>query len=174
MNEYFIEHGIKTLARLYEPFEFRGYRFEQWDYTPAHGPVGDAWRASKIMVARDIDDALRNFSLELASLIDRIAFVSQCFTMVEVQPFFILKLNENEDRVLFAYYSKERRGVPLHFSAKEQEALAELEKYEEKGDVFRLLRESTNATRFYTRFVMLVAALEAMAGERADTYKVKR
>ncbi len=40
-----------------------------------------------------------------------------------------------------------------------------LERYEETGDVFRYLREATNATTFYTRLVMLVSALEAMAGE---------
>lgn len=169
MNEYFIEHGVKTLAQLFDSFDFDGFKFEQWDSSFSEGPKGTAWRVSRIVQANNINDAFQKFSSELFPIVNRIGFVSQCFTMIELQPFFVIKMNQNEERILFVRYTKERVGTPLVFGQEEQTALAALENYHEKGDVFRLLRESTNASFFYTRLAMLVAALEAMAGERTNT-----
>jgi hypothetical protein len=169
MNQYFIEHKIKTLAELYEPFSFRGFTFEQWDSSPAIGPTGEAWRASKIIEAPNVDDAFKVFIDDFYPVVNRVAFVSQCFTMIELQPFIAVRLNDNNDYTFFFYGTKERRGVPLAFDADEIHALMELEKFKEKGDVFRFLREATNATSFYTRFAMLTSSIEAMAGEIPDT-----
>ena len=44
------------------------------------------------------------------------------------------------------------------------QSLENLERYD-KNEVFTYLRESTNAGSFTTRLAMLVAALEAIAGE---------
>ncbi len=53
----------------------------------------------------------------------------------------------------------------MGFREEERESLEALETYDEKGDVFRYLREETNAATYYTRLVMLISALEAIAGQ---------
>ncbi|MDX1484641.1 MAG: hypothetical protein R3229_09180 [Alphaproteobacteria bacterium] len=166
MNEYFIEHRIDTLAELFEPFEFRGFTFEQWAYSQFHEPEGNAWRASKVVNADNVDGAFSSFIQDLIRIVDRLSFISQCFTLVERQPFIVMRLNDNSGMRFFFYGTVPSPGVPLSFEEDEIAALAELEKYEEKGDFFRCLREATNATSFYTRFAMLTSALEAMAGEK--------
>lgn len=168
MSHYHIEHRIKTLSELDDPFEFSGFRLSPWKFDPASGSSGDAWCAAKDVEAENFDEAFRTIIGELYPIVDRIAFVSQCFTMVELQPFLILKLNNNEHSQLAFRYTDERPVVPLNFGREEKASLEALEGYRERGKPFRLLREATIASSFYTRFVMLVAALEAIAGEVVD------
>jgi len=167
VNRYAIQHKIRTLAELYPDgaFSSEGFQFSQWDFSWSHGPAGQAWHASKTIDAQDADTAIRSFRSALSRVADRIAFVSQCFTTIEDQPFLILKEDNNPSMTFFFYHSSESGAVPLAFDDDERAALEALSSYEEKGNVFRLLREATNAPWFYPRFTMLVAALEAMAGE---------
>jgi hypothetical protein len=83
MNEYYIEHGIKTLSELYEPFTFHEFKFEQWD-TRLGAPCGRAWRVSKTVNAETFREAFSQFYFGLFPLVNRIAFVSQCFMMIEL------------------------------------------------------------------------------------------
>lgn len=168
MNLYHIEHRITTVAELYDPFEFRGFTINPWNFDPISGTCGGAWCAIKDIEAENVDEAFLTFRRELFSIVDRIAFVSQCYTLADHDPFLVLKTNDNEQRQLFFRFADETTVTPLSFMEKEITALQALEVYEEKGDVFRYLREATNATTFYTRLTMLITALEAMAGERED------
>lgn len=160
MNRYFIQHHIKTLAQLWEPFEYSGYKFSAWkiDYTEGHQA---GWLAQKEVVQSSIDNAWKEFLVEFIEVVEKIAFVSQCYTSFELQPFIIFRNDRDE---VFFRYAQERAPVPLHFNKDEIKSLENLESYT-KNKVFTYLRESTNAGSFYTRFAMLVAALEAMAGE---------
>lgn len=168
MNLYHIEHRITTVAELYAPFEFRGFTLNPWELDWVSGTCGGAWCAIKEIEGENVNEAFSRFRRELFSVVDRIAFVSQCYTVAEHDPFLVLKTNDNERRQLFFRYAEERSVTPLNFLEPEIATLKALEAYEEKGDVFRYLRESTNATAFHTRLAMLFTALEAMAGESVD------
>ena len=170
MNRYEIQHRIRTLATLdqEEIFSFRGIEFRPWAFSSTSGSSGEAWHASTLIEAPDVETAFKKFRSALFPIVDRIGFISQCYTTVEYEPYLILKINDNPSRTFFTCFITERNAVPLDFGEKERMALENLDAYEEKGDVFRLLREATNSPWFYTRFIMLVAALEAIAGEEID------
>ncbi|MFB3046392.1 MAG: hypothetical protein ACE10A_08830, partial [Acidiferrobacterales bacterium] len=89
MNTYLIEHKIRTLAKLWKPCTHDGYEFRQWDFTGPDGPIGDAWITRKTIDASTVVDAITGFRVELFRLLDRIAFISQCFTSAEFESFLI-------------------------------------------------------------------------------------
>ncbi|MEQ8805194.1 MAG: hypothetical protein RIE87_17725 [Rhodospirillales bacterium] len=165
MNQYKFIRRFKTLAELYEPFKFRNFTFRSWNYDALSGTCGDAWLVESVYEADRVEEANVAFSDELADAINRIAFVSQCFTWSEFEPFLIFKLNKNEQRKIFFRYAEDHGSVGLSFLGEEISALQALEAYQEKGDVFRYLKEAGNAPTFYTRMAMLMSALEAMAGQ---------
>ena len=164
-NQYEIVQKIKTLAECYDPFEIRGFLLEPWEIDWASGETGGALVATKTIEALDVHEAIRTFREDLFPVVDRFAVVSQCFAVIELEPFRILKLNENDERAFFLRYGRERKATPLIFGKEELEALEALDRYEEVGNEFACLRETVNATSFYTTFSMMVAALEGMAGE---------
>ncbi len=168
MNRYHIEHRITSVAELYDPFEFRGFTLKPWNIDWRSGTCGGAWSAIKKIEAESVNEAFSRFRRELFSVVDRIAFVSQCYTVAGHDPFLVLKTNDNELRQLYFRYAEEKSVTPLGFLKPEIAALKALEAYKEKGDVFRYLCEFTNATTHYTRLTMLFSALEAMAGERVE------
>lgn len=165
MNKYLIEHKIKTLSELSKSFDFEDFNFRQWDFNYRDGWLGDAWIASKIITAVNATEAINKFRKELIPIVDCIAFVSQCYTTVEFEPFIIIKQNNNLKKVFFLNFTYESKGVPLHFDEEEKNALQVLNNFGEKH-AFRYLRESTNSSTFYTRLAMLVAALESIAGQK--------
>ncbi len=133
------------------------------------GECGGAWLAERIVEAESVDEANAMFHDELNAAVNRIAFVSQCFTWVEFEPSLILRLNDNEDRRFYYRFSNDDGPVPLTFLEEEVTALKALETYTEKGAAFRCLREACIAPTFYSRMVMLAAALDALAAQ--DTSK---
>ena len=165
MNSYLIQHKIKTLSQLWKPIDHRGFHFSNWNFTFQDGATGDAWIAEKIIQATSAVDAINAFRRELIPITDRTALSSQCFTTAELEAFNITKQNGNTSHIFFFRYTNERRGVPLHFGEEEISSLTALEQYEQRGDVFRYLREAINASTFYTRLAMLLAVLEAIAGQ---------
>jgi len=174
MNQYFIEHKIKTLAELYngkEPltgnFYYKNYEFKQWDFSKEKGPQGKAWIVKGIISADSVIDGINNFRKELSAIIDRIGFISQCYTTIESEPFIVVKENNNPEKIFLLQYTKEINGVPLHFDKEKQMALNSLENYDKQA-VFKYLSESTRAGTYYTRLAMLIIALESIAGEKND------
>ncbi|OGD56941.1 hypothetical protein A2V71_02995 [Candidatus Berkelbacteria bacterium RBG_13_40_8] len=172
MNDYLIEYKIKTLSELWEPFEYKGFSFKNWDFSGARGCFGDAWIVSRQIEAKNAQEAFLTFQNELNSIVERIGFISQCSTTINSQPFLILKLNSDEEKIFFFLNSKEVSPVPLHFTEEEKDALIKLEGFE-KQDVFKYLNESTNTETYYTRLAMLVITLESIAGEKELTEKCK-
>lgn len=160
MHQYYIEHHIKTVAQLWEPFEYKGYKFSGWkiDYTSGRQ---DGWLAEKVIVQDVIDNAWKEFMSEFVPIIDKIGFVSQCYTSFELQPFIIFRKDREE---VFFKYSREHPPTPLHFDEPEIQSLESLEKYD-KSETFTYIREATNSGAFLTRLAMLVATLESIAGE---------
>lgn len=170
MNTYLIEHKIKTLTELWEhaegrqDFEFRGFKFRQWDFTIADGAIGDAWIAHKEIQADSFLDAINSFRKELMDIVRRISFVSQCFATADVEPFFVVKLNNNIDQIFFLSFFKENGSVPLHFDEDEKESLKKLESFHQPV-AFEYIAQSTRSATHTTRLAMLIIALESIAGE---------
>jgi hypothetical protein len=151
---------MRTLTSLWEPFEFKGFVFENWDFDLANGPRGDAWIATKTVEAANIIEAITTFREELLPLADRIAFVSQCYMAVEPESFVVRRVG---DARLFLRFTNEIAAVPLHFEADEIASLRALDSYPEKGNVFGLLRECANASTYVSRLSLLAATLEAIS-----------
>lgn len=162
MNQYLIEHKIKTLSELSKPFDFEGFNFRQWDFNYRDGWLGDAWIAKKIIEEENVLKAINVFRKELASIVERMSFISQCFASMNLESYLIIKKNDNHDNVLFLFSSREAKGVPLHFNEKEKKDLNKIKDFERQA-VFKYLNESTNATTYYTRLAMLVIVLESIA-----------
>lgn len=78
----------------------------------------------------------------------------------------VIKKNGNPNNVFYLRFTKEVKGVPLHFGKEEVESLKKLELFPRKP-VFIYLNESTNAATFYSRLAMLIIALEGIAGEKS-------
>lgn len=165
MNEYSIFHKIKTLATIWEPFEYKDFYFRQWDFTITNGPKGDAWIVNKIITANNLLDAINNFCKDLFNIIERCCFVSQCYFSMLPESWMVIKQNNNEENVFFLRFSREIEGVSLHFDKEEIESLIKLDNFS-KDPVFIYLAESTRARSFYSRLAMLIITLESIAGEK--------
>ena len=161
MPTYFIQQKINTLAEIYSPFEHNGFHFEAHKFDITSGR-SNGWTASKEIIADNVDGAFSDFFSNFYPLVDKIAFVTQCFTVVALEPYLVRRTDRAE---FFLQFSNERRPVPLHFGEDELESLRALERYEEKGDPFRYMREAINTPDFYVRLAMLASALEGIAGE---------
>ena len=105
------------------------------------------------------------FGLNYSRLLTRSPSFSQCHTNADYESLFIQRENENPESAFFFRLYAERTPVSLGFREEERASLEALEAYDEKGDVFRCLREETNAATYRTRLVMLISALEAIAGQ---------
>ena len=95
MNQYLIEHKIRTLAELWNGnFSYEGYDFRQWDFTIAEGSLGNAWIAKKMIEADNVLKAINIFRGELIPIVERISFVSQCFATIDFESYLIIKKNK--------------------------------------------------------------------------------
>lgn len=166
MNEYKITHKIKTLAEIWQPFDYNGFKFRQWDFTPASGPIGEAWIAEKEIKATNLSEAISRFRKDLLEIVQRCCFVSQCYFSLIPESWMVVKKNNNPDNIFFLRFTKEEKTVPLHFDKEEIESLKKLESFPRKP-AFMYLNESTNAVTFYSRLAMLIIALESIAGEKS-------
>lgn len=163
MPKYFIQQRINTIAQIWEPFEFKGFQFKPHQINWIEGSQR-GWIASKTLTAADCATAFRDFYSELYPLVDRIAFVTQCYAVVGLEPYLLKRTDRLE---FFLRFSRIRNPVPLPFGPDQLESLRALEKYNEKGEAFRYLREAINSPDFYARLAMLASALEGIAGEKS-------
>lgn len=166
MNKYKISHKIKTLAELWEPFEYNDFKFRQWDFTNADGPKGEAWIAEREIEAGNLLEAINKFRKDLLEIVQQCCFVSQCYFSLIPESWMVIKENDNTDNTFFLRFTKEIKAVPLHFNKEELESLKKLQSFPRKP-AFMYLNESTNAVTFYSRLAMLIIALESIAGEES-------
>jgi len=165
MNSYSIFHKVKTLAEICKPFTHKGFKFQQWDFTIANGPKGDVWIVNKILKADNFSDAINNFRKNLFNIIERCSFVSQCYFSFLPESWLVIKKDSNPKNIFFLRYTKERKGVGLHFDRKKINSLKNLQSFL-KDPVFNYLAESIRSRSFYSRLAMLIITLESIAGER--------
>ncbi len=166
MPGYIIEHKINTIARLHESFESLGFVVSPHQYDIGEGTCS-GWIARTEVSARDVHVAAHQVGPELYNLVDKIAFVTQCYAVVAKEPFLIKRTDRRNE--FFLRVSRVQKPVSLNFLDDQRESLKALATFqEEQGPPFRYLREAINTTSFYPRLAMLVAALEAIAGEGKD------
>lgn len=169
MNKYLIHYKISTVAELINPFEFGGYKFTShcknwWEC--------DAWVASAIIEETNAGKARGKFIKGLIPQIEKCSVVSQCAFRLIANSYFIYKLTNNSEKIVYIYYAKEVSHTGLHFDEEEILALEICDKIPESMGPF-FLQEAANATTFFSRLQMLLAAVEAFAGEEKSS-KVKR
>jgi hypothetical protein len=169
MNAYLIAHKIRTLAEIWSeaPFSHGGFEFRQWGFAWSVGrPQARAWIAKREMCATSWIEAITAFRADLFRIVDRIAAVSQCHTTASTESFLVLRKNDNSERIFLLKYSRVRPPVPLVFNEQSVEALNKLDALGDKLHALEYLREATASTTFLTRLIMLLATLEALAGEK--------
>jgi hypothetical protein len=174
MNEYLIEHKIKTLSELgvglkgindIPQMDIEGYHFTQWDFTWQAGQLGDGWIASKLFRANSAMEALAHFRKELDEFLPKLAFISQCYMDFYRQPFLIYRKNNNEERDFFFRFTEEKDGVPLTFTENELKSYESIKTFPFLN-TFRFLQECNNCVGYVPKMTLLFAALEAMCGKK--------
>lgn len=161
MNEYLIKYKIATVAELINSFTFNGYDFtsykkEWWTST--------AWVASKTIQAINSGEARYKFITDLIPQIDKCSVISQCAFRIVANSYVIYKLTNNPEKIVYVYYVKDVGHTGLHFDTEEISQLPKFDSIPHKTGLFFIM-EAANASTFYTRLTMLLAAAEGLAGE---------
>jgi len=163
MHHYYIEHKIKTLADCWDPFNYKGFHFQHWDFTVQDACKGQAWIVCKEVEAENVIEAINGFRNELRPIIARIGYIAQCYTTMEWQSWLIMRIDDNPEKNFLCFYSREDKPVGLHFDKEEIESLKKLEDIDDK--VFFYLNESNLVGTHLSNTAMLIIALEGLAGE---------
>lgn len=161
MNNYLINYKIATVAELIESFSLDGYDFSS--YTKEWWNC-DAWVASKVIEANNAGEARYKFINGLILQIEKCSVISQCAFRIVANSYFIYKKTNNPDKIIYIYYVRDVGHTGLHFDTKEIKQLPKFDSVSNKKGLFYIM-EAANATTFYTRLSMLLAAAEGFAGE---------
>jgi|GEM_PF-2047198 len=169
MEKYLIKYKIATVAELVNAFDYRGFRFEpatnEWWHC-------DAWIATKTIEAENIIKARSQFYKELLPLIERFSVVSQCAFRVTANTYFIYKLTNNKDKVIYIFYVRESGHTGLMFDEQEINQLDNFDNVVNK-EALIYVAEAANASTFYTRLTMLIMGIEGLAGELVTKKEIK-
>ncbi len=169
MNDYLIKYKISTVSELIKPFEYEGYSFSS--YSEEWWNCG-AWVASKTIRAKNAGEARFRFLNELMPLVEHFSTISQCGFRFIANSYFIYKLTNNEEKIVFIYYVRPVSYTGLHFDDQEINQLEKIKKIQNKKGFFYIM-EAANATTFYTRLTMLIGAVEGFSGEVTTKGQVK-
>lgn len=167
MPSFQIQHEVHSLAEIFEPLEFRGYICKIWK-----DGENDPYNSKKLLVekclnADSFSAAISRFRENLDDVVNRISFISQCYMDYEHGSFLIRKMSPQFEPFFFRHIFPVS-GVGLHLERPEYESFQSIETFEPPGNLFGYLREATNASTEATMFMMLIGALEAIAGERRN------
>ncbi len=162
MNTYLIRYKIATLAELIKPFEHKGFSFTAYD--PKEWWSCDAWIASKEVDAKTAGEARFEFINGLVPLVERFSVLSQCAFRLIGNTYFIYKLTNNPEKIVYLYHAKATDPVGLHFDEAEILQLPNFDKMPNTNGLLYML-EAANTTSFYARLSMLIMAIEGFAGE---------
>jgi hypothetical protein len=160
MNLYKVQHRLKTLSALEQPFDCRSFNFRSWETKEWF--KSDFWIAEREIEAENYLEAMKIFQKELPPIVKRLAFVSQCYFDHLVEPFLIY--TENPGRIIFVRNSEQVNGARLVFGVNEKKSLEKLDEFAPLS-FYEYLQESTNAISHLGRLSMLIKALEGLAGQ---------
>lgn len=162
MNTYQIKCKIATLAKLGEGFEYGGYQFDAYDTSEWWSC--DAWVVSKTIEAERAGEARSKFIIGLIPLIEEFSVVSQCAFRVVANTYFIYKLTDNPENIIYIYYVRSRDPVGLSFDEEEKSQLPKFSGITNKNGLLYMM-EAANVTTYYARLAMFIMAVEGFAGE---------
>lgn len=161
MNKYLINYKIATVAELIKSFNWGGYNFSS--YTNECWNC-DAWIASKVIEANTAGEARYKFITDLIPQVEKCSVISQCAFRIVANSYFIYKQTNNPEKVVYIYYVRDVGHTGLHFDIQEIEQLPKFDLITNKKGLFYIM-EAANASTFFTRLSMLLAAAEGFAGE---------
>lgn len=161
MNNYLIKYKVATLAELVKSFSYSGYEFNP--YSSEYWKC-DAWAASKEIKAKTAAEARSKFIVGLMPLIEQFSVVSQCAFRLVANTYFIYKLNNNSEKIVYIYYVRSTDPVGLHFDDEEIAQLPKFKKLSNRSGLLYIL-EAANTNTFYARLALLIMAAEGLAGE---------
>lgn len=167
MNSYLIEQKVYTYSEImkHQFFDINGFYFQNWNYGDGDMCLGNAWLVKKEIMAPSAVDAMNIFKKDLDIILIRASFISQCSIQFDINPFLILKLNNNPDNAFYLHFITEIKESALTFESNEQFSLRK--SFEYMNDiVFDFLSASNNCLTNHSRLVSLIMALEAIAGEK--------
>lgn len=166
--KYYIEKEIRTTSELIKPFEFKGYKFRHWHYDVNEGWLGDSWIVSKEVIADNYEEAFKLFSENLAPLLSKISFVSQCYLEDVYGSLAIVRLDDNPEKYIYLRKTRDRGPSKLCFMKEEINALSDLDSID-NNEFFLRMHVSNNSSTYRSRLVSLIHAVESLAGDKTKS-----
>ncbi|HUD02491.1 MAG TPA: hypothetical protein VMR46_00520 [Candidatus Paceibacterota bacterium] len=175
MNEYFIEHRIRSISHLAmgdgtDPsFVVDGIIFRQEHFTIQTGPTGDFWFASAKINAADWEKAYAHFIDKLEKITSRISLVSQGYVRFVLEPFLITRSDSFPSTGLFRF-TRDRDAQGLLLLQRHGQAIGTL--YAEAtipNDFYLYWNDATNTTGYSSKLLLMFAAIEALGRKRNKT-----
>lgn len=171
MNQYIVEHVIRTLAVCapaeelnMASFTIDGVEFSQWDFNLRDGWLGDKWIAKMEVEADNFLSAINKLAQKLSKIVPRIALISQSYSEYLLEPFMVYKIGSD---VAFLRYTLDVLGCGLMFMKNEKKALDKLIQSKDIPDTFYYYwNDAVNATGYSAKLLMVFSALEALAKTR--------
>jgi len=147
-----------------------GFSFEPYDHREWYRC--GAWIASKTITATNCVKAFSSFLRNILIPVSKCSVISQCAFRLVGNSYFIYRENQNSEKVIFICHVYSTGYTGLHFTDHEIMQLPKFNAIPRKQALFFIM-EAANASTFYTRLVMLLAATEALVGEIKKGKKVE-
>src|ERR1700722_13762282 len=165
--KYKIEYRIETLAEnavglaTEQPFfTLNDINFSHWEFNHRDGWLADAWLAEATIDADNLENAYQTFRAKMVRIVPRIAFVSQCYTELLLQPFLIIK--EGAD-IGYFYDAFDETHSGLMFMDEEKDALERLLTSQADDAFFFYWNDAVNSIGYTPKLLLMFSALEALA-----------
>ncbi len=171
MPRYLICQKIRTVAGVDYADHIEGFWFRNFEADK--GLLSYAWEATNEALGSDFRDAFAKSRRALLPLVDAISVVTQCAASLVATSFFVYRLEQNEDRVLYLYVA--RRRDPVGITLWKEEQVRDIRKLAALlSAALNFLREANNSSTGKTQLSMLIAAAESLAGQTSGTGTCKR
>ncbi len=157
-RRYRIEHKIWSVAKIYDPVEYREFTFARF------GSDKGAWLATAEFVGQNGNEALTQFYSAIIPLIDRIAYFRHSAMSLAGASWRIYRLDDNEEGI---FVFRARTATKPHGLILNEWNVRDLDSLDSVDLRLPLyyMREAMNCDRATTRLQALCSGIEALAGE---------
>ncbi|MFH1236205.1 MAG: hypothetical protein V1685_04690 [Parcubacteria group bacterium] len=169
MNRYHIQRLVSSVAHTYDTKEYNGYTFAPLNQSAIPG----GFLVTKVINATSYSHAYFDFINNLEPILDCVSLVTQ--SIIKHGPsgsHVIYRLNNNEDKVFFAYLADYGEAVGMDFDLKSWDDISTLLNINDRGFLL-LLRESNTAYTPRQRLALLLMAIESIAGSNVQKRKCR-
>lgn len=175
---YEIQQRIETLSRNTvgildgkQPasFSLLNVKFSHWEFTWRDGETQGYWLACSNIEASTVNEAYSQFSAKLATIVPKIALISQCYIQHLSQPFLIHRIDT--DLALVRYFA-DIKGVGLMFREQQLNGLNILLEHSEIPEEFYYYwSDAVNAVGYSPKLLLMFSAIESLVKIRAGKDK---